>query len=95
MKLRKPCEHGRYDSHFVGDGLGLPIYGYSDDTPLQCLGGAFLPDDVPNNAEQPTCQHVASADSWLEENFSCELPEGHEAPHRATPKLEWWDGETP
>ena len=34
MRLRKPCEHGRYDAH------GVPYKGHN------CPGGEFLADDA-------------------------------------------------
>lgn len=36
MRLRKPCEHGRYDSHYLDDPRRAP----------QCPGGVFLAEDA-------------------------------------------------
>ena len=37
MRLRKPCEHGAYDQHFIG---------WFDDGLPPCPGGEFLPEDT-------------------------------------------------
>lgn len=39
MRLRKPCQHGRYDSHYIDD----PDDKYAG---AMCAGGEFLPEDA-------------------------------------------------
>ena len=47
MRLRKPCEHGCYDLHFVLDGVAVIFVGDpSGDDPAVCPGGEFLPADT-------------------------------------------------
>lgn len=51
MRLRRPCEHDRYDEHFVA----IPDTQWSRPEG-DCPGGEFLPEDAlvvdPNNVEE-------------------------------------------
>lgn len=74
MRLRKPCEHGRYDPHgpMVGRGDSVTVYDFSE-----CSGGEFLAEDT---LVIETAMPAGRLERQRNDELRAALGKGHMAP---------------